>query len=533
MYDLLIRNATIVDGTGIPRYPGSVACENGKLRLLPAETTAVAKRVIDGCGLYVSPGFIDVHSHGDVPLGRPFASLSKISQGITTHFTGQCGFSMFPVDPQKLALMKQGLAIFTDTLPEEMATFTSFANYLDYIRSLALPENVKLLVGHVSLRITAMGYDNRQPTPAELAHMKAMLREAMEHGAAGFSTGLIYIPSAFADTDELVELARVVKEYNGIYTTHMRNEANEVRKAVAEAIEVARRSGVRLQISHLKVCGRRNWGSSPEILKMIEEGIQEGLEITADQYPYTASMTHLNVCIPPKYFTRGIAGMVEQLKDPDTRARIRAELMAEEGDFENQVQNCGGFEGVFISRAAETPEVEGQTIGEYARKHNKDPFDVLFDTLIANKGVASAIYFAMCEEDVFCILKNEHVVVGTDGIVKSADERAHPRAYGAFPRAINYFVKEKGLLSLEEMIRKMTSKSAKIAMIPNKGVIQDGYDADLVVYNYTTIRDTADFIQSNRLAEGIDYVIVGGEVVYEDHQLTGATPGKILLHSKR
>jgi N-acyl-D-amino-acid deacylase len=264
---------------------------------------------------------------------------------------------------------------------------------------------------------------------------------------------------------------------------------------------------------------------------MIDDANREGLDVTADQYPYTASMTHLNVCIPPNYFTQGIAGMVAHLKNAETRARIRAEILAEDSGFENQVQNCGGFDGVFISRAVKTPEVEGQTIGEYARKTGKDSFDVLFDTLIANEGVVSAIYFAMCEEDVFRILMNEHVVIGTDGIVKSAEERAHPRAYGTFPRAINYFVKEKGLLTLEEMIRKMTSKSAEAAMIQNKGVIRAGYDADLVVFNYDTIRDTADFIHSNRLAEGIEYVIVGGEVVYEDHHLTGATPGKVLLHS--
>lgn len=532
MYDLLVKNGTVIDGSGEPGYAGSVASLNGKITILPADTDAQAKTTIDANGLIISPGFIDPHSHGDVPLGREFASLSKISQGITTHVTGQCGFSMAPVNPDKLELISQGLSIFTDTLPENMATFTTFENYLKYAKGLKLPENVKFMVGHVMLRIAAMGYENRKATPAELEHMKSMMREAMESGAGGFSSGLIYIPSAFADTDELAEIAKVVKEYNGLYTTHMRNEANDVEKSVAEAIEVARKSGVKTLISHHKVCGKQNWGNSVRTLKMIADANAEGLDVKADQYPYTASMTHLNVCIPPKYFTDGIAGMVEHLKNPATRAQIRTEI--EDVDttaFENQVQNCGGFDGVFISRAAKTPEVEGQTIGEYARQVGKDPYDVLFDVLIANNGVASAIYFSMCEDDVFRIIQDENVVVGTDGIVKSAHERAHPRAYGSFPRAISYFVKEKKVLPLETMIAKMTSRTAKATMIDNKGLIRDGYDADLVVFDYDNIRDTATFIDSNLLSDGIEYVIVGGEVVYKDKQLTGATPGKILLQT--
>lgn len=531
MYDLLIQDATIIDGIGAPRFNGSVACKNGKLSVLSSAAAVEAQQTIDGAGLMVCPGFIDSHSHGDVPLGREFASLSKISQGITTHIAGQCGFSMAPVDPARLDLTAQGLAIFTDTLPENMDSFTTFSGYLKYAQGLKLAENVKFLVGHVMLRIAAMGFDNRKPTPAELEHMKSMLREAMENGAMGFSTGLIYIPSAFSDIDEIVELAKVVKEYGGIYTTHMRNESNDVLKSITESIEVARRSGVKLQISHLKVCGIDNWGLSEKMLKLIDDANREGLQVTADQYPYTASMTHLNVCIPPRYFTRGIGGMVEYLKDPAMRETIRHEIETGD-DFENQVRNCNGFDGVFVSRAAATPQVEGLTIGEFARQNGKDPYDVLFDTLIANNGVATAIYSSMGEEDVFRIIQNEHVVVGTDGIVKSAEERAHPRAYGSFPRAIRYFVKEKGILSLEQMISKMTSRSAEAAMIANKGAIKDGFDADLVVFNFDTLHDTANFLNSNLLADGIEYVIVGGEIVYHDRKLTGAKPGRVLLHNQ-
>ena len=533
MYELLIKNATVIDGTGKPGFAAAVACESGKLKVLSPDCDCEAAKVIDGSGLYLTPGFIDPHSHGDVPLGRHFNSVSKLSQGITTHVTGQCGFSMFPVDPARLKPMQDGMAIFTDSFPAEMETFTSFENYLKYVSTLKLPENVKFNVGHVSLRIAAMGFDNRKPTAEELEKMKSMLREAMEHGAIGLSSGLIYIPSVYADTEEFVELCKVVAEYDGIYTTHMRNEGDDVLKSIEESIEVGRRSGCRVHISHLKVCGQKNWGLSKKIVEMIKQAQKEGIRVSADQYPYTASMTHLNVCIPPKYFTKGIPGMVELLKDPAMRQQIKMEMMDPDTHFENQYINCGGFDGVFVSRCAETPEYEGMTIGEAARKHDMDPFDLFFDLLIRNKGVASAIYFCMGEEDVFNIIQCDSVVPGTDGIVKSESERAHPRAYGTMPRAIRWFVKENHLMPLEAMIHKMTGQAAQLCMIEGKGVIADGMDADLVLFNYDTICDTADFMESSRLAEGIEYVIVGGEVVYHAKQLTGATPGRVILHGKR
>lgn len=534
MYDLLIQNATIVDGTGAPAFAGSVACMDGKLKVLPAQCGAEARKVIDGTGLTVCPGFIDPHSHGDVPLGQKFNSLSKISQGITTHVAGQCGFSMFPVDPAKLKLMQEGMAIFTDSFPEEMETFTTFENYLRYVDTLKLPENVKFLAGHVSLRIAAMGYDNRKPTREEMEHMKAMLREAMEHGAMGLCSGLIYIPSVYADVDEFVELCKVVAEYDGIYTSHMRNESNEILKSVAETIEVGRRSGCRVHISHLKVCGKPHWGVSKEVLEMIAQAQKEGIRVTADQYPYTASMTHLSACIPPKYFTKGISGMVEIIKDPDMQAQIKAEMMDPATPFENQYINCGGFDGIFVSACGATPQYEGMTIADAAKKYGMDEFDLFFDLLIQNHGVATAMYFCMCDEDMFRIISCDSVMTGTDGILpKNETVRAHPRAFGSFPRAIRYFVKEHHILTLEQMIHKMTGLTAEKMMIDTKGIIRDGMDADLVVMDYENLRDTADFMHSNTVADGIEYVIVGGEVVYHEKQLTGATPGRVILHHKK
>ncbi len=532
MYDLLIKNAKIIDGTGSPAVDGTVASLNGKLHILPVGDTSDAKEVIDGAGLIVSPGFVDVHSHGDVPLGKEFSSVSKVSQGITTQIAGQCGFSMFPVNPKTMHLMQEGMAIFTDDFPKEMETFTSFENYLKYANKIKLPENVKFLTGHVSLRIAAMGFDNRAATPAELEHMKSMLRESLENGSMGLCTGLIYIPSAFSDVEEIAELCKVVAEYDGVYTTHMRNESNEIAKSVAESIDVGRRSGCKVHISHLKICGKPHWGGAKDILKMIEDAQKEGVKVSVDQYPYTASMTHLSASVPPKYFTNGISGMVEFLKNPELREVIKKEIMDPNEPFENQYVNCDGFDNIFISKCAATPQYEGMTIGDSARKFDKDGFDVFFEILIENKGIATAIYFCMCDEDVFEIISFKDTMPGTDGIVKSEFDRAHPRAYGTMPRAIDYFTKRNKVLPLEKMIYKMTALPAEKFQLKGKGIIADGMDADLVVFNPETVCDTADFLDSNKKSDGIEYVIVAGEVIYKDKQLTGATPGKVILHNK-
>lgn len=532
MYDLLIKNTTIIDGSGAPAFAGSVAAKDGKLTLLPADTEVSAKTVIDAEGKYTCPGFIDPHSHGDVPLGTTYTSLSKISQGITTHMGGMCGSSMFPVNPKNLHLLQESLGILVNEFPEEMPTFTTCENYFRYTDTLKRPENIQILVGHVSLRVAVMGYDDREPTPTELEQMKALLREGMEHGAAGLSTGLVYVPSTYSKEEELVELCKVVAEYGGLYTTHMRNESSESVRSVQEAISVARKAGVRLIISHHKIQGHANWGMSKDTLKLIHDAIAEGVDVSCDQYPYTASMTHLSVCVPPKYYTNGLSAMLDYLRDPVTREQIRREMNDPSTPYENYYLNSGGFDGVFVSVSPAYPEAEGKRIGELAREKGQDPFDTFCDIMFANNGVVTAIYFTMSEEDVFRIIRDENVIVGTDAIVKSLEDKAHPRAFGTFPRAIRYFVKENKLMSLEAMIHKMTSLTAEKINLKSKGLLMDGYDADLVIFDYETIYDTADYVHSNALADGIDYVIVAGEVVYHDKQLTGACPGKTIRYQR-
>ena len=532
MYDLLIRSTQILDGTGAPAFPGTIAVKDGRLFILPADAAAEAVTVLDAQGKYTCPGFIDPHSHGDAVLGTDFGSLSKISQGITTHVGGMCGFSMFPVNPETLPLLQESLGLLTHSFPPEMETFSAAENYFRWTDTVKRPENLMVMVGHIALRAAVMGYDNREPTEAELAQMQSLLRDAMEHGAAGLSSGLVYVPSAYARAEELTALCRVVAEFDGVYTTHMRNEAGDSLETVRESIAVARNSGVRLHISHHKLQGRANWGMSRQTLQLIHEARAEGIRVTCDQYPYTASQTHLSVCAPPKYYSNGLSGMLAYLQDPATRAQIKAEMNDPATPYDNFYLHAGGWEGVLISDAPYSPEAQGKTVAQLAAERDQDPFDTFCDILIANRGVATAIYFTMSEEDVFAIIRDEAVMVGTDGIVKSMTDKSHPRAYGTFPRAIRYFVKEHHLMPLEAMIRKMTGFPAETMGLKHKGLIRDGYDADLVILDYDAVSDKADYLHPNEPADGIDCVIVAGQVVYRDKTLTGAAPGKTIRYGR-
>ncbi|MBM6829191.1 D-aminoacylase [Anaerotignum lactatifermentans] len=530
MLDILIQNGTLIDGTGKKAFQADIGITDGKITFHTEQ--ASARQVINAHGKIVCPGFIDFHSHGDMVLGQDFAKLCKVSQGITTEIAGQCGSSMFPVRPEKLELYKTLLSVGTATYPDDMPNWITFQRYLEYAKQLPLAANIKFLVGHGSLRLAVMGYACRKPTVEELETMKHLLRECMEHGALGMSSGLIYTPSAYAETDELAELAKVVAEYDGLYATHMRNESYDVVNSVKEAIEIGRRSGVRVSISHHKVCGKQNWGLSRETLALVDKAIQDGIRITLDQYPYTASMTHLNACIPPWYFTEGIPAMAEKLKDPEVRKKLEQEINDPTTPFDNYVRNCGGYEGIFISSCPVTHEAEGKFLSDYAAETGVTPFQALCNLLAANGGVGTAIYHCMSEEDLDRIISYPHTVVGTDGICRAMEEKAHPRAFGTFVRAICHFQKERNLMSLEEIIRKMTSLPASRAMLENKGALAEGYDADLVIFDYDTLEDTPNYTHSNQVCQGIESVIVNGTIVYEHGALTGAHGGKILLHKK-
>ena len=527
MLDVVIKNANIIDGTGAPAYTGDVGIKNGKFTF--ATTGVAAKQVISAEGLCLCPGFIDMHSHGDMVLGQDYARLSKVSQGITTEIGGHCGLSMFPIDAEKLETYKALFSAATAYFPPEMREFITFDRFLEYARSQPLSANIAAFAGHGAIRLAVMGLENRQPTTAELDRMKSILADCMESGALGMSTGLIYSPGVYAKSEEIVELAKVVEKYGGMYASHLRNESFDVVKSVAEAIDIGRQSGAKVLISHHKVCGKRNWGLSEKTLELADAAVREGIQVTIDQYPYTAAMTSLNACIPPWYFTAGIPAMAESLKDPSVREKLKREIEDPATPFENFMLNSGGFDGVFISSCPVTHNAEGMFVSEYAAAVGRSPFDAFCDLMIANGGVGSALYHCMSEDDLCRIIQNPNTVVGTDGASLAMEEKAHPRSFGTFVRAICYYHKEKRLLALEEIIRKMTSLPAERAMLVGKGVIAEGYDADLVLFNYDELQDTPSYKESNRLCKGIVSVFVNGKIVYNYGGLTGETPGRVLL----
>lgn len=533
MYQLLIKNASVIDGSGKPAYTADVAVKDGKIILSP-DSSLGAEEVIDGIGLTLAPGFIDAHSHSDMLLGDETWALSRLSQGITTESTGHCGESLFPVseDPEKCRMFASCNDKYLNapdcSYKDDYTTFTNVSRFLEHAKQLPQGTNYTLLIGHRNLRIASMGFDARKPTTQELEHMKSMLRDAMEHGAVGMSSGLLYSPSCYADEYELTELCKVIAEYDGVYATHLRNEAEQLEESVQEAIRIAKQSGCRLVLSHHKVCGRDNWGTTVRTLKMVDEASADGLQIAMDVYPYTATSTNLNICLPKEFFSNGPDKMQSLLKDPAVRAELTEQIKVIDGRY----RHCGGFENIIIVSAPETPNCEGMSVAQYAKSLGKDEFDTYYDLVVANGYQAVAGYISMCEEDLKRVLLHPAAFPCSDAFGVLKDTPCHPRVFGAMTTCLGKYVREEKLMPLETMIHKMTQAPAEFLHIKNKGLIADGYDADLVLFDPDTVGGRSTFTDSHALSAGIHRVIIAGETVYQDNHLTGKFPGRFLPHQR-
>ena len=498
MYDLIIKNGTIIDGTGSEPYCADVAIKDEKIACIGANLTD-STQIIDATGLTVTPGFIDSHSHSDSAIINNPDQKEKIEQGITFSLSGQCGGSAAP--------SRRG------------DTITIFGEFMAKAEQIPQGSSLATFVGHGSLRRTVMGTELRDPTAEEMAKMKELLRDALENGAMGLSFGLIYTPSCYAKTEELKELARVAGEYKALVVAHIRNEADTLVEAVEEFLSVIKDSGCRGVFSHHKAAYKNNWGKVKTTLKMIDDANASGMDVYCDVYPYIASHTSLSTrFIPKELHAGGAAGLVKLLSDPAEREKLKVLYKAILGDK---------LDWILIASCKNHPEYEGLRLPEIAALRGCDNYDAAYDLIRDSGNVCQACYFSMCEEDVKTVLAHPRAMICTDSGVAGGKTVFHPRLKASFPRTLGRYVREEHVTSLPEMIRKMTSLPAHVYNLSGKGMIREGYDADICIFDAEKIIDKSDFTDCVQKNEGLNYVLVAGEVVVEDAEHNGKRLGKV------
>lgn len=496
MYDIIIKNGKLIDGTGCPAFDSDLAIKDGKIACI-AENLTGGKKIIDARGLVVTPGFIDSHSHSDSTVLTFPGQAEKAEQGITTSIGGNCGSTNWPA-------LKNGEVVLASTM-------------LDQAAQVPQGSNLATFVGHRALRRVVMGMEKRSATQGELEKMGRLLREGIQAGALGISFGLIYTPSCYARTEELIYLAKVAKECGGMLSAHIRSEADDLVAAVSEMITVAKAADVRTVFSHHKAMFRQNHGKVNTTLALIRQAIREGADLYCDVYPYIASSTSLATrFIPDKYVNDQLP---EYMKDIRLRSELKTKNLEKWGE---------DLSWVPINTCAYDPAFSGLTLTEAAQLHSKDVYETLFDILQAQPQ-CQASFLSMCEADVETVMAYERTMICTDSAVAGDKTDYHPRLRGSFPRVLGRYVRQRNVVSLPEMIRKMTSLPASVYGLQRKGLLAPGYDADICIFDPDTIIDRADFKDCTKRAEGLFYVFVSGQLVAENAIYNGATPGKLIL----
>jgi dihydroorotase/N-acyl-D-amino-acid deacylase len=527
-FDLVITNGHIIDGTGSPWYSGDVGIRDGKIAAIGNLAAAPRKRTVDAAGKVVAPGFIDMLGQSDLTILVDPRLPSKIFQGITTEITGE-GESVAPLND---AMIRADRAEYEHYKIDP--DWRTLRQYFARLEKQGMGINLASYVGATSVRRVVLGDDNKQPTPEQLEQMKALVREAMKDGAVGVSSALEYAPAPYAKTGELIALAAEGGRFGGIYATHMRNESDSVLDAIDEALRIGREAHVPVEIWHIKVAGKNNWGRMPEVVAKINAARAAGSDVTADTYAYTAWFNDLSAFVPPWAHDGGSAKLVERLKDPVTRERIRKDMLTPSKDWDNEWQEIPGPEAVMIG-VVQNPKMlplQGKRLSEIAKLWNKEPMDVLLDFLIEDPGADVAV-FGMSQPDVTLALQQPWVAIDNDSSGTSPEgilgqEHPHPRAYGTFPRVLRKYVREEKVLTLEDAMRKFSALPAQRLRLLDRGVLKAGMWADVVVFDPETVRDLATFDHPNQLSEGMDYVLVNGVPVIERGKMTGSLPGKVL-----
>ena len=500
MYDLLIKNAEILDGTGAAAYRANLAIKDGRIAQITSELPA-ALQTLDAEGKTVTPGWVDSHSHSDSSVFGFPDQCEKIEQGITYSITGQCGFSESPSRSSEGEIELVG-------------------TYLDKAHKTPQGSHSSMLIGFNTLRRAVMQNEKRAPTNEELERMKEILRDAMRAGAMGVSFGLIYVPGCYATTEEVVEIAKVVKEFDGLLASHIRNESDGLLEAVDEFLHVIRESGCRGVFSHHKSSKKKNWGRVKDSLAKLDAAVEEGLDVYLDVYPYTASHTSLSATfLPNRYHPEGLKSVYDLLSDRELLDRIKKDRYEMDGE---------DYSWVLITHAKNHPEYLGKTLNEVAEMRGEtDRVETAFNILRETDCSANACYFSMCEEDVEYVMKHPRAMIGTDSGVLRGRTHCHPRLRGTFPRTLGRYVRERNVVSLPEMIRKMTSLPASVYRLAGKGLIKEGMDADLCIFDPETIIDRADYMHPTLKNEGLSYVIVAGKIVVCDGVYNGTRAARV------
>jgi N-acyl-D-amino-acid deacylase len=527
MLDLILTNGRIVDGTGNPWLLGDVGVKDGQIVALGQLVHHEAGSVIDVHRQVIAPGFIDGHCHSDLMiLDHPFSEI-KMQQGVTTEVVGNCGLAPAPFVPSQAELLQSYVQ------PVLGATawawpWETVGQYMETVAASRPSEHIATYVAHGALRIAVMGFANRPASSVELQRMKQMLEEGLKAGAIGLSIGLLYAPGSYTSKEEIADLCSILPKYNGLFSTHIRGEGNNLLPSVKEVLWIAEKAGVSLHISHLKAAGTINWGKVLEALELIENARARGMDVTCDVYPYNAGSTSLTTVLPPWVLEGGIASVLEVIKDASLRRRIREELSREQEDWDNLVCSTG-WQSVYIS-AVQTEAnriLEGKHIAEISEARSQHPVECMLDLLLEEQGRISIVYFHMSDEDVKQVVGYEKSLIASDSLTCETG-KPHPRLYGTFPRVFAKYVREERVLSLEQAVRKVTSFPVQRFKLGKRGLIVPGYAADLVVFDPDTIQDLATFESPRQYPEGISHVFVSGKATLLNGQHTHAREGSLI-----
>lgn len=523
MFDIIIRNGKVFDGSGAPWTKLDIGIKDGRITKIAKLENESARKEIDAEGLAVTPGFIDTHVHSDLLCIKPEVHKIKVLQGVTTELFGQDGISVAPVSEETKPLWQKQLDGLNGSIgPWE---WNSINEYLDFLDKKDILSNVTYLIPHGAVRTLVMGFEGRESTKEEMKKMRELVEEGMRQGAYGLSSGLIYPPNLYSNKEELIEICKGAAKYDGCFVVHIRNESFKMLEALDEIIDVARQSGVRLHVSHLKVMGIKNRHKYEATLEKLDAAREEGIEVTFDQYPYTAGSTVFHSILPPWVHSGGVEKMFEALKDPEMKEKIKHE-METSIDYENPVKSCGWDKIMISSLGSEkNKHLEGKSVQEIAEIWEKTPADTTIDLLLEENANVTMIQHWGLEEDIMKPMKSNMHIVGSDGIFGG---KPHPRLYGTFPKILGRYVREKNVISLSKAIHSMTGNPAQLLRLKDRGYLREGFFADIVIFDPDKVEDKATFEDPLQEPVGIHYVLVNGRIAVQDGDITDERNGKVL-----